>query len=108
MSSSSWWYGSCATEHRFFGGKPFSATSLSYPVKRKLSIGLVLEFSSINGEMSRPFEYSFTKLGKRTFEQKHSNFQWKSEGAFGSLKKQTEGLPTITLGWLHNNSGPLQ
>ena len=67
MSSSSWWYGSCAIEHRFFGGKPFSATSLSYPVKRKLSIGLVLEFSSINGEMSRPFEYSFTKLGKRTF-----------------------------------------
>ena len=50
----------------FLGGKPFSATSLSYPVKRKLSIGLVLEFSSINGEMSRPFEYSFTKLGKRT------------------------------------------
>ena len=67
MSSSSWWYGSCAIEHRFFGGKPFSATSLSYPVKRKLSIGLVLEFSSINGEMSRPFEYSFTKLDKRTF-----------------------------------------
>ena len=67
MSSSSWWYGSCAIERRFFCGKPFSATSLSYPVKRKLSIGLVLEFSSINGEMSRPFEYSFTKLGKRTF-----------------------------------------
>ena len=56
---------------RFFCFKLISSTNLSYPVKRKVGKPLVLKLSLMSGEMSRPFDDSFTKISKGTFNVHH-------------------------------------